>query len=922
MTDERFELTRRQLGKSVLAGLGVAGLGGVGQATDGSDSAFRNWRARELSRVWERGYRGQADRTLAITDSGVEARHPDLGPWNGVRATVRDGELEIPSEERERVAADADTVNRSGSIGPGTFGNPETATHEFETPTAVEEIDVEMTWTPSDVQDQGEDLELYLERETDSRWERVAAATSSSQPEALSSYVEPGATYRFVVQTWLNVAADYEITAEYYQYRGTFTADDPSVVFEDVGSGPDAAKTVGWFDAGARYGDYDRPRDPNGHGSHCASIMAGTGRAAAVDPDSVTTEEPGEVLLLGDTREYEVSAPGGTTVFAAVYGTAVEVVVESGDGRELASTSITSDSGVNEHVVAEAPVETDGTYTVIVRPVDGLDVPARVDAVGVGHTEDPAETTGDRTSNGVRGLHTGAAPNQSILGLQGLSGPTGQLANYAESFADMFNVRAVNMSWGYVGGLPLGSVGGVLDSTVAGIEQITDAGILTVAAAGNAATPANGNGSPAVAEEAVSVCATGAYDGLSAYSSGGIGALDEDERDVYMKPDVAAPGGKLDDVVRAAKTGAPQTPESEQAPIRNYTGKAGTSMATPFTTGVTGLLAQAMEEDAPDSIRLPAPAAAGRADAMRLKQVLLATASETVFTAAPYHRAHAPVYNFGGRDPYEGYGRVNPGAAVDAVTRELGGSTEISLGTNLPEDQRAAAGYVRAGPGTVTASVEFDYYAGGNDGAAVEDPHVDLFVYDLEEPAENGEPNVVARAQGLQGDAVASVAIPRGADERTLAVVAKLVNVPGVVNGDDVQAHCTLDVETEAGFFVDGSRTDDASAFTGGQTNEITLTVNPSETAAFRDVVPSEWDVLEEYSDDVERVESGDGVTHVYFGEVPADIETTVTYLAEAPSGTSTSDLYTFGPAEVDAGFGWVSVDGTSDTAVVAGTET
>ncbi|MFB6177881.1 MAG: hypothetical protein ABEI99_12215, partial [Halobaculum sp.] len=251
-------------------------------------------------------------------------------------------------------------------------------------------------------------------------------------------------------------------------------------------------------------------------------------------------------------------------------------------------------------------------------------------------------------------------------------------------------------------------------------------------------------------------------------------------------------------------------------------------------------------------------------------------------------------------------------AAVDAVTRDISGTTDISFGTNLPEDQRAEAGYVQAGPGTVTASVSFDYYAGGNDGSALDDPHVDLFVYDLENPAEHGEPNVVARAQGLSGDATATVSIPRDADERTLAVVAKLVNVPGVVSVDDVQAHCTLDVTTEQGFFVDGSRTDDGSLFTGGQTNEVSLTVNPSESATFRDVIPAEWTVLTEYSDDVTRVESGDGVTYVYFGDVDADTETTVSYLVEAPDGTATSNAYTFGPAEVDAGSGWVSVDGTA----------
>ncbi|MFB6177880.1 MAG: S8 family serine peptidase, partial [Halobaculum sp.] len=587
MTDDDFDLTRRTLGKLTLAGLGGLGLSGTGQAASSAyDPTFRNWRAREASRVWDRGYRGRPDRTVAITDSGVEARHPDLGPWNGVRAETRNGEVVIPKSERERNPADAPNTTVSGAAGPGTFADPDRNFHEFTTPDGVEEIEATMTWTPEDVQDNGEDLELFLDRKTADGWERVAAATSGSQPEIVVNYVEPDTRYRFVVETWLNVTAEYEIVGEYYVYEGEFEAADPSVVFEDAGSGNGAAKTVGWFDAGARYGSFDEPRDPNGHGSHCSSIMAGTGRATAIDTDSVTTEEPGEILLAGDTREYEVTADAGTNVFASVYGTAVEVVIEGPDGREVDSTSITSDSAVNEHAISEGAAQTDGTYTVIVRPVDGLDVTSRVDAVSVGHTEDPNTTNGDRSGTPT-GLHTGVAPDQSIFGLQGLSGPTAELAKYAESFTDLFNIRAVNMSWGYVGGLPLGSVGG-------------------------------GNGSPEVADEAVSVCATGAYDGLTAYSSGGIGALDEDENETYMKPDVAAPGGKIDDVVNAAKTGKANTPESDQSPIRDYTGKAGTSMATPFTTGVTGLLAQAMEEDAPASIALPAPDETDFDDTMRL----------------------------------------------------------------------------------------------------------------------------------------------------------------------------------------------------------------------------------------------------------------------------------------------------------------
>lgn len=924
---EQSMITRREFSTATggLAALGLFGLSASVSAAGSSDldPAFFNWRAREASKVWARGYRGRPDRTVALTDTGIDARHPDLGPWNGVRATVRDGELVLPKSERERVPVDGVGESFSGTIGPGTFATPARATHEFVTPDGVEGIDVTMTWTPEDVQDNGEDIELYLDKRVDGDWERVAASTKGSQPEEILNYVTPEAPYRFVVETWLNVTASYEITADYFEYEGQFEELDPSAVFAAVGTDPDDPKTVGWFDPGPRFGSYRRPRDPNGHGSHCASIMAGTGRASAVDPATVTTDHPGEVLLLGDSRQYEVEAAAGTGVFASAYGTAIELLLEGPDGAELDSSSLTGDSGTQDNVVVEAPAETTGTYTVIVRAVDGLlATTAKVESVSAGAFADPAATNGDRTGSST-GLHTGVAPNQSLVGLQGLSAPTAELATYAGDFADIFNLRVVNMSWGYLGGLPLGSIGGILDTIPAGIKDIAQAGILTCAAAGNAATPANGNGSPAIADECISVCATGPLDGLATYSSGGIGALDEDEVGAYMKPDVSAPGGIVDDLINAAKTGLADTPAAEQAPIRDYTGKAGTSMATPYTTGVAGLVAQAMEEDAPPSIALPAPADTDIDDVMRLKQAILATASETAVTAAPYHRAHAPTYDFGGRDPYEGFGRVNPGAAVDAVSRELDGSTNAVLGLNLPTDDRAVAGYVRAGPGRVDVSVTFEYYSGANKGMALGDPHVDLFVYDAETPADNGDPNVVARAQGLQGEPSASVSLPRNADERTYFVVAKLVSVPGVVNGYDVQANCTLDVSVESGFFVAGTRSDDGSVFTGGQTNQVDLTVDPSEDGRVRDVIPADWDVLTLYSPDVDRVVEADGVKYVHFeATAAADTTTDYTYFVEAPSGIAVSDAYTFGPTEVDPGDGWVSVDGTCDTNVVAGTET
>jgi subtilisin family serine protease len=935
------EVSRRTFlrASGALAGAGVVGLGtsGVAAAATDLDPSFLNWRALEARSIWERGYRGRPDRTVALTDSGLEARHPDLGPWNGVQAIVSDGELELtkPAENDLTRVDTGEGESFSGTMGPGTFATGEETHHEFTTPAGVDELDASLTWSPN--VDASNDLEFRLDEWVDGRWETVTRAATASVPEELRATVETERRYRFAVEAYINTTTTYEIAADYYEIEGSVTTYDSSVVFEGTDGRPkaDTPKTVGWYDPGSRYGYYDRPRDENGHGTHCSSIMGGTGRASAVDPASVVRDDPRTALsaVTGNYLAYEVEADAGTGVFGSVYGDLVEVRIEGPDGRTLDTASLTSDASTQDNVVAETPATRDGTYTVYVQTADGeTATSAYVDSVAAGAFLDPSETAGDRTADGDAGLHTGVAPDQSLVCLQGLSAPTEDLARYATAFASEFNLRAVNMSWGYTGGLPLGAAAGTLDRIPAAIKDIAQAGVLTLAAAGNAATPANGNGSPAVADEAVSVVATGPLDGISAYSSGGVAGLDEDENYLseepdgsYMKPDVTAPGGYVTDLVDAAKTGIAGTPEADQPPIRDYTGKAGTSMATPFVTGVTGLLAQAMEEDAPDAIALPAPESTTFDDVMRLKQVLLATASETAFTAAPYHRVKAPEYDFGGRDPWEGYGRVNPGAAVDAVTRELSGTTTDAVGLNVPSDARAVAGYVTAGPGTVDVSVDVRHLSGGDSGAAKGDPHVDLFVYDAENPADHGEPNVLARDAGIQGSASASVSLGRDSPERTLFVVAKLVNVPGCVNGDDVRVHLDLAVDVESGFFVDGTRTDDGSVFTGGQTNRIDLSVNPSEKAAVRDVVPEEWSVLADYSDDVKSVthDPDAGVKYVAFKKrADADTDTAYTYFAEAPSEAAQSNAYAFGPVEVEPGTGWVAVDGTSDTNVVEGQST
>ncbi|PSQ14409.1 hypothetical protein BRD02_09415 [Halobacteriales archaeon QS_8_69_73] len=632
---ERTGFSRRTFMRTTGLALGAAGASlsaGSAAAREGFQAEFANPRVREASKAWERGYRGRPDRSVAVGDSGADGRHPDLS-WNDVRIVENGDDIGLEKASVEGSGESAvgelnDGEGYSGTLGPGAAdaGVVDRGVHELTVPDDADEVDITLTWTP-----QRQDNELP---------------------------VEDGD--RVVAETYANAASDYEITGEFLETSISLEAfDGDPLPSGDVDEG--TPKLVGWKGG-------TLARDGDGHGSHVSSITAGSGEASAIDESNVVEEEPRTVLLPTDVLEYEVTpeAGGGDHrenggVFASVYGENVEIAIEAPDGRTLESTSVTSDSSESGDVtVAEAYADQPGDYSVYVRPTDAVPSTARVERISVGALLPPAATTGSRT--GEPTLHAGTAPNASLVTIQGLGNALSSLSEFAGFYTGTFGVRTANFSYG---GLPTERLG--LGNTYELVRKMAEGGILTVSSAGNNG-PLSGSTGPSGSAAAIAVAATDPVDGLTAYTSGGTVARN-DEGDVYRKPDLTAPGGTVDDLINAADVGAADGPAD--AAVRDYTGKAGTSMAAPYVNGIAGLVANAMEFDAPDALSISEPAEAGIEDVERLKHVLLATASETAFTAAPHHRAHTPTYDFGDRDPYEGYGRVNPDAAVDAVSREL-----------------------------------------------------------------------------------------------------------------------------------------------------------------------------------------------------------------------------------------------------------
>ena len=148
----------------------------------------------------------------------------------------------------------------------------------------------------------------------------------------------------------------------------------------------------------------------------------------------------------------------------------------------------------------------------------------------------------------------------------------------------------------------------------------------------------------------------------------------------------------------------------------------------------------------------------------------------------------------------------------------------------------------------------------------------------------------------------------------------------GVTFGSDINqgVHAVNHDAIEVGggpAVADVARSDDASVFTGGQTDRINLDVqflDRYESVTVRDRLPSSWDAYDD-GESYETYEEG-GATYVEFGAAASQGDT-LSYFADVGEE---SDGATVGPVEVstDGGETWQAVPGTLETNFVVGQST
>ena len=322
--------------------------------------------------------------------------------------------------------------------------------------------------------------------------------------------------------------------------------------------------------------------------------------------------------------------------------------------------------------------------------------------------------------------------------------------------------------------LSLGLSSGNDESLRLKVNTAVSNGIVVVASAGNSGAAST---DPARASMVLTLAAMNDVNQLTEYSSTGFGSPDTAAGEDF-KPDLMSPGGSRLGyqtwVVSADSSWGDGTSFTDQR-ANDYRGKWGTSLASPFAAGCAALVIEAMEKSGVvwdfNSSR----------HSSFVKMVLCATASESNANREgglnnPTLQRASSITNGTdilppGKDFYEGYGVINPDAAVEAVSLSYSNGTlaTASLGPTVT-DRRVWARKVSLLAGR-NFSVTLTSPAGGD---------FDLYLYSAT-PSVSGTP-VLLVASTQPGNGVAELLNYTPASDTTALLVVKRVAGSGTFN--------------------------------------------------------------------------------------------------------------------------------------------
>jgi hypothetical protein len=356
-------------------------------------------------------------------------------------------------------------------------------------------------------------------------------------------------------------------------------------------------------------------------------------------------------------------------------------------------------------------------------------------------------------------------------------------ANMAKGLDDFIlkcvdkNIKIVNISIGYsVLGIPSQSTS-IRDK----VNTLVNNGIVVVAAAGNGANDDfemyRTMADPARAAMAITVGASNDENAVTEYSTYGF-IMPRTNVGEDFKPDMVAPGGSYYYTgLLSTESGSSDGLGVDKEP-NDYASSLGTSFSAPFVSGCAALVIDAMQSQG-ISWKF------GSSTHPRyVKMLLCATASETNATRESKQfnptlsRAAAGPEGFpAGKDQHEGYGLINPDAAVEAVcqTYSVGSTASADLGGG------ATAKRVWARTVTLKTGVDVDLSLDVPAGA-----DFDLYLYNAV-PSDTGAPVILRSSTAPNAGDDEALQYTPAADMKALLVV-KRVSGAGTFNLKSIQA--------------------------------------------------------------------------------------------------------------------------------------
>ncbi|MFX0212293.1 MAG: S8 family serine peptidase, partial [Candidatus Hodarchaeota archaeon] len=488
--------------------------------------------------------------------------------------------------------------------------------------------------------------------------------------------------------------------------------DDSHIAFSPGYEDQDwSKKIIGWYDATTDGSTI--PDDYIGHGSHVAGIVAANEYNDSYDNGRIVStwsysyEEWGKsgsffyVLWVNRTGMIDINYVWQGERNAK--GTYLELSAPNG-------TEMASDTSGNSNMTVSHAVSSENAfgYWKVVLGVSWGVTGGMLDIVGVNKYPYP-----DPTDNHSR--FAGVAPDAKLVGVKifdktgvGTSAEVIEAFNWIKNNKETYHITIASGSF---------SFRETVSSVDSAAAALVNSGVTVVLSAGNYGQGSNSIYSPGQVDGVITVAASDDYDEITTYSSEGPGEVSN-----TTKPDIAAPGGERvqGGILQVDSNDADSKTFTWSDKIANdFTNIQGTSMSCPFVSGSLALLIQAM-----GGYDFWKEGYGTATNPFKIKQLILMTANE--------------IYSDdrGGKDPVEGYGRLNIYAAIEAIENTYGIGTLVN-GTLFSELGKRKVWVQNV---TLTIGTNYSFEITVPNGA-----DFDLFLYEPE-PDQFGEPVIAAKS--------------------------------------------------------------------------------------------------------------------------------------------------------------------------------